>query len=119
MLELKTIGLFFITALAEILGCYLPYLWLREEKSAWLLVPAAVSLALFAWLLSLHPTAAGRRHLLALICGWRPPYGVGPGWFRDCPARHGHHHVLAEKCVTTHCASAVGAGFSTLTLSSI
>jgi small multidrug resistance family-3 protein len=60
MLELKTIGLFFITALAEILGCYLPYLWLKEEKSAWLLVPAAVSLALFAWLLSLHPTAAGR-----------------------------------------------------------
>ena len=26
----------------------------------WLLVPAACSLALFAWLLSLHPTAAGR-----------------------------------------------------------
>lgn len=60
MLELKTIGLFFITALAEILGCYLPYLWLKEGKSAWLLVPAALSLALFAWLLSLHPTAAGR-----------------------------------------------------------
>ena len=60
MLELKTIGLFFITALAEILGCYLPYLWLKEGKSGWLLVPAAVSLALFAWLLSLHPTAAGR-----------------------------------------------------------
>ena len=60
MLELKTIGLFFITALAEILGCYLPYLWLKEGKSAGLLVPAAVSLALFAWLLSLHPTAAGR-----------------------------------------------------------
>ena len=33
---------------------------LRQGKSAWLLLPAAVSLALFAWLLSLHPTAAGR-----------------------------------------------------------
>nr|WP_275664585.1 YnfA family protein [Vibrio tubiashii] len=53
-------GLFFLTAVAEILGCYLPYLWLKEDKSAWLLVPAALCLALFAWLLSLHPTAAGR-----------------------------------------------------------
>ncbi|AIW17244.1 YnfA family protein [Vibrio europaeus] len=60
MLEVKTMGLFFLTAVAEILGCYLPYLWLKEDKSAWLLVPAALCLALFAWLLSLHPTAAGR-----------------------------------------------------------
>lgn len=57
---LKTFGLFALTALAEIVGCYLPYLWLRQGKSAWLLVPAAASLVLFAWLLSLHPTAAGR-----------------------------------------------------------
>ena len=60
MLEMKTIALFLVTAIAEIVGCYLPYLWLREGKSALLLVPAAFSLALFAWLLSLHPTAAGR-----------------------------------------------------------
>ncbi len=60
MFELKTVLLFLVTAGAEIVGCYLPYLWLREGKSAWLLVPAALSLALFAWLLSLHPTAAGR-----------------------------------------------------------
>ena len=60
MFELKTIALFFITAIAEMVGCYLPYLWLQENKSAWLLVPAAISLALFAWLLSLHPTASGR-----------------------------------------------------------
>lgn len=58
--ELRTVGLFLVTALAEIVGCYLPYLWLREGKSIWLLVPGALSLALFAWLLSLHPTAAGR-----------------------------------------------------------
>jgi small multidrug resistance family-3 protein len=60
LLELKTVGLFIITALAEIVGCYLPYLWLREGKTIWLLVPAALSLAAFAWLLTLHPTAAGR-----------------------------------------------------------
>lgn len=60
MFELRTLLLFLLTAVAEILGCYLPYLWLRQGKSAWLLLPAALSLALFAWLLSLHPTAAGR-----------------------------------------------------------
>jgi small multidrug resistance family-3 protein len=60
MFELKTIGLFIVTALAEIVGCYLPYLWLKQGKSILLLVPAAASLSLFAWLLSLHPTAAGR-----------------------------------------------------------
>jgi small multidrug resistance family-3 protein len=57
---LKTLALFFATAIAEIVGCYLPYLWLKKNGSAWLLVPAVVSLALFAWLLTLHPTAAGR-----------------------------------------------------------
>lgn len=60
MPELRTVGLFLVTALAEIVGCYLPYLWLREGKTVWLLVPGALSLAAFVWLLSLHPTAAGR-----------------------------------------------------------
>jgi small multidrug resistance family-3 protein len=60
MLLIRTIGLFVLTALAEILGCYLPYLWLKRGGSAWLLILAAFSLALFAWLLTLHPAAAGR-----------------------------------------------------------
>lgn len=57
---MKTFFLFLATALAEIVGCYLPYLWLVRQASAWLLVPAAFSLALFAWLLTLHEAAAGR-----------------------------------------------------------
>ena len=56
----RTVGLFAITAIAEIVGCYLPYLWLREGKSIWLLMPGALSLMAFVWLLSLHPTATGR-----------------------------------------------------------
>jgi|TARA_B100000780_G_C21071499_1_gene431187 small multidrug resistance family-3 protein len=48
---LYTLGLFIITAIAEIVGCYLPYLWLKKSASAWVLLPAAFSLALFAWLL--------------------------------------------------------------------
>lgn len=60
MLIIRTFGLFVLTAVGEIVGCYLPYLWLRRGGSPWLLVPALASLALFAWLLTLHPTAAGR-----------------------------------------------------------
>lgn len=60
MAVLQTFLLFVLTALAEIIGCYLPYLWLRKSHSAWLLLPAAASLALFAWLLTLHPEASGR-----------------------------------------------------------
>ena len=56
----KIFGLFIATAIAEIVGCYLPYLWLKQNGSVWLLLPAALSLCLFVWLLSIHPTAAGR-----------------------------------------------------------
>jgi small multidrug resistance family-3 protein len=59
---LKVSALFAITALLEIVGCYLPWLVLRQGKSMWLLLPAALALALFAWLLTLHPTAAGRTY---------------------------------------------------------
>ncbi len=57
---LKIFALFITTAVAEIVGCYLPYLWLRQGYPVWVLVPAAASLAVFAWLLTLHPNAAGR-----------------------------------------------------------
>jgi small multidrug resistance family-3 protein len=75
----RVFGLFVLTALAEILGCYLPYVWLRKGGSMWLLVPAALSLALFSWLLTLHPAAAGRVYAayggvyvaVALIWLWR------------------------------------------------
>jgi small multidrug resistance family-3 protein len=59
---LKITVLFVATAIAEIVGCYLPWLVLKQDKTAWLLVPAAVSLGLFAWLLTLHPSAAGRTY---------------------------------------------------------
>ena len=96
---IKTFALFAVTALAEILGCYLPYLWLKQGKTIWLLVPAALALALFAWLLSLHPTAAGRVYAayggvyigVALLWLWAVD-GVRPsGWdlFGDAVALTG------------------------------
>lgn len=57
---MKTVALYLLTALAEIVGCYLPWLWLRQGGPAWLLLPSAASLAAFAWLLTLHEAASGR-----------------------------------------------------------
>jgi len=72
----RTAALFAVTAVAEIVGCYLPWLVLKQGRTPWLLLPAAASLSLFAWLLSLHPTAAGRTYAayggmyIAVALGW-------------------------------------------------
>ena len=50
-------------ALAEIAGCFAFWAWLKLDKSPLWLAPGMVSLALFAWLLTLIPTdAAGRAY---------------------------------------------------------
>lgn len=50
-------------ALAEIAGCFAFWAWLRLGKSPWWLLPGMVSLALFAWLLTLVDSdAAGRAY---------------------------------------------------------
>jgi small multidrug resistance family-3 protein len=56
----STFALYVLTALAEIVGCYLWWLWLRQDKSAWFGVAGIVALAIFAWLLTFHEAASGR-----------------------------------------------------------
>lgn len=58
---MKTFLLFAITALAEIAGCYAAYAVARQGRHPALLFAAVGALALFAWLLTLHPAdSAGR-----------------------------------------------------------
>ena len=46
-MELLRLSLLFaVTAVAEIVGCYLPWLVIKQGKTALLLLPAALSLAL-------------------------------------------------------------------------
>jgi small multidrug resistance family-3 protein len=83
----RMLGLFFVTAIAELLGCYLPLLWLTGKASIWLLVPAALSLVAFVWLLTLHPAASGRVYAsygavyIATALAWLAVVdGVKPVW---------------------------------------
>lgn len=57
---LTATALFAVTAVAEILGCWLLLLWRERDGQHWLLMLSAISLAAFAWLLTLHPAASGR-----------------------------------------------------------
>jgi len=104
----RTVLLFLVTAVAELVGCYLPYRWLRKEGSAWLLVPAGLSLAAFAWLLTLHPSASGRVYAgyggvyvaSAVLWLWAVD-GVRPNRWDLLGVTvtligHGHHHVRSE-----------------------
>ena len=52
---LKVAILFAVTAVAEIVGCDLPWLVVKQAESAWLPLPTALCMALFAWLLTLYP----------------------------------------------------------------
>jgi small multidrug resistance family-3 protein len=57
---ITTFLLFAVTAVMEILGCYFPYLILNQGRSQWLWLPTVLALAVFVWLLTLHPAASGR-----------------------------------------------------------
>jgi len=76
MHTLVIIPLFLITAIAEIAGCYLVFLWKHGGSNSLLLV-AAIALGMFAWLLSFHPIA-GRAY--AAYGGAYVATAVAWGW---------------------------------------
>ena len=58
-----TIFIYAGAALAEIAGCFAFWVWMRQGASALWLLPGLVSLAAFAWLLTLAPSDyAGRAY---------------------------------------------------------
>ncbi len=96
-----TTALFVATAIAEILGCYLPLLWLTHPAPLAVFLPAAGSLALFVWLLTLHPLrcreSLGRHsHCVVVAHRWCLSDRLGPCWVSDRSSRHGRHHVGAK-----------------------
>lgn len=54
---------FFLAALFEIAGCFAFWMWLRQGKSMWWVIPALLSLTLFALLLTrVEASYAGRAY---------------------------------------------------------
>ena len=92
MNDVSTTLLFVATAVAEILGCYLPYLWLRHGKSPWLLIPATTR----------HRTIAAQLHRLTarrLVFGQT---GNEPSF---CPASRNVRSASHAKMLKKPCAS--------------
>ncbi len=60
---MKTYLVYTAAAFAEIAGCFAFWAWARLDRSALWLAPGMISLALFAWLLTLtEASAAGRAY---------------------------------------------------------
>jgi small multidrug resistance family-3 protein len=60
---MRTTVVYVLAAFAEIAGCFSFWAWLRSQYSAYWLVPGMISLALFAWLLTLVDSShAGRAY---------------------------------------------------------
>ena len=63
MFILKPLLIYVFAGFAEIAGCFAVWLWLKEGRSAWLLLPGLCSLALFAFLLTrIDAESAGRAY---------------------------------------------------------
>ncbi|EKM5963142.1 hypothetical protein PU490_000710 [Salmonella enterica] len=63
---LKTTLLFFVTALCEIIGCFLPWLWLKRGASVWWLLPDGVRLTVYDWCGALIALCG----MLIIVVGW-------------------------------------------------
>ncbi|TCO69821.1 small multidrug resistance family-3 protein [Rhodovulum euryhalinum] len=60
---MQSVLIYFAAALAEIAGCFAFWMWIRLDRSALWLAPGLLSLAVFAWLLTLSPADhAGRAY---------------------------------------------------------
>ena len=58
---MMSIAIYVAAGLAEIAGCFAFWAWLKLDRSVWWLVPGALSLGLFAYLLTLVDSAAAGR----------------------------------------------------------
>jgi len=60
---MATTAIYLMAAVAEIAGCFAFWAWLRQGQSGLWVLPGLVSLAVFAWLLTLAPSdQAGRAY---------------------------------------------------------
>lgn len=60
---MRSIAMFIAAAFFEIAGCFSFWMWLRQARPWWVIVPGVLSLAIFAWCLTRVETAyAGRAY---------------------------------------------------------
>ncbi|MBD3886153.1 YnfA family protein [Phormidium tenue FACHB-886] len=78
MTKVFSILVFVLAGLCEIGGGYMIWLWLREEKSAWLALGGAILLTVYGFVATLQPANFGRVYaayggifiILSILWGW-------------------------------------------------
>ena len=79
MSVIKAIGIFVIAGLCEIGGCYLVWIWLKEDKPFWIGVIGLIVLGLYGVVASWQSANFGRVYaayggifiVLAILWGWK------------------------------------------------
>ena len=64
---MATTAIYLMAAVAEIAGCFAFWAWLRQGQSGLWVLPGLVSLAVFAWLLTLAYAAYGGIYIASSI----------------------------------------------------
>jgi small multidrug resistance family-3 protein len=76
---IKWLVYFVWAGLFELGGCYLIWLWLRQEQSVWLGILGGVTLAIYGAIATLQPANFGRVYaayggvfiVMAMLWGWK------------------------------------------------
>jgi small multidrug resistance family-3 protein len=111
---MATFAIYAGAALTEIAGCFAFWAWLKLDKPVWWLLPGLISLAAFAWLLTLVDSpAAGRAFAayggvyivaslawMALVEKSRRTVTIWPGQRSASPARRSSWRRRAEEILS-------------------
>lgn len=112
MIILHTIALYVLTALAEIVGCYLPWMVLKQGKTPWLLLPLRSIAGLVRLAADVSPERrwpdlcrlwrglCRHRPTLAASSGWRYINEMGRARRSHYIGGHGHHCFSAAHQMT-------------------
>lgn len=79
MLYFKSLSIFFLAGLCEISGGYLVWLWLKEDKPAWVGIIGGIILAAYGVVATWQPSNFGRVYaayggvfiVMAVFWGWK------------------------------------------------
>lgn len=81
MIQLQTLGFYFLAGLCEIGGGYLLWQWIKADRSPWIGLLGAVLLVLYGWVATWQTTSFGKTY--AVYGGVFVVMSIGWAWYFD------------------------------------